>query len=290
LFTVGLLLHTKQRVTAQTFESVVMQTALPTVTVRGFLNFRTTVDGTVIVFTPASAATLAASITPSFQTPIAPQTTAAPPAPMFSSIANQDNQATPALPTATALPFAIASSNVATPSTAALPVSSAPYPTGLVTVLSSTAVHSGQTTELQTRVYGTYINGKYAQILKSSARLVQPSAVQTSSQPSATIQAITQPSSPTNYQQQPRWPKPDVKLRPSLPLSPQTASSATHHQQPSPSRKRAEDERSNENGKPEERNSVIIKQNRLNRLGLNSARFQQTRAQHKASLLRADKK
>ncbi|KAH8026600.1 hypothetical protein HPB51_022202 [Rhipicephalus microplus] len=29
-------------------------TALPTVTVRGFLNFRTTVDGTVIVFTPAS--------------------------------------------------------------------------------------------------------------------------------------------------------------------------------------------------------------------------------------------
>lgn len=27
---------------------------LPTVTVRGFLNFRTTVDGTVIVFTPSS--------------------------------------------------------------------------------------------------------------------------------------------------------------------------------------------------------------------------------------------
>lgn len=35
-------------------EDIDSDATLPTVTVRGFLNFRTTVDGTVIVFTPAS--------------------------------------------------------------------------------------------------------------------------------------------------------------------------------------------------------------------------------------------
>lgn len=50
------------------------------------------------------------------------------------------------------------------------------YPTGLVTVLSNTLVNNGLVTEMQTKVFGTYINGKYAQILKSSSRVNEPMA------------------------------------------------------------------------------------------------------------------
>ena len=45
------------------------------------------------------------------------------------------------------------------------------YPTGLVTVLGSTAVQGGSTTVFETKVIGTYISGKYAQILSSSIKV-----------------------------------------------------------------------------------------------------------------------
>lgn len=237
-----------------------MQTALPTVTVRGFLNFRTTVDGTVIVFTPSSAAPTA--ITPSFHSTPAPQITTAPPASAFSDL-NAD-QATPALPTATALPFPVESISAPTYSSTSAG-GPQPYPTGLVTVLSSTAIQAGLTTELHTRVYGTYINGKYAQILKSSARLVQPTAVQ-----SPTFVSNTPLS---NYPPQARWPSLNEPQSAARPVQLTPAPSAP-----------ADEPRSIDNHKAEERNSVTIKQNRLSRLGLNSARFQQARAQHKVRL------
>lgn len=242
-----------------------MQTALPTVTVRGFLNFRTTVDGTVIVFTPASAGPSIPSIAPSLQTStFSPTVSVAPPASVFS--VNQRSPSaleTPALPTVTARSFPTTASLA--PTAFPQPAAQGAYPTGLVTVLSSSAVHNGLTTELHTHVYGTYINGKYAQILKSSARLVQPTAVQSPLFSIASTAIPTQPSNPINYQQQPRWPSQNDQpaLRPS---------------HTTPAIRDLENE--NEN-KSEERNSVHVKPNRLSRLGLNSARFQQSRAQHK---------
>lgn len=54
-------------------------------------------------------------------------------------------------------------------------VTSSPiYPTGLVTVLGGTVVNNGLTTVYETKVIGTYIEGKYAQILKSSSLVNQP--------------------------------------------------------------------------------------------------------------------
>ena len=49
-------------------------------------------------------------------------------------------------------------------------------PTGLVTKLGGTIVKDGLTTVHETNVIGTYINGKYAQVLQSSSRIVNPPA------------------------------------------------------------------------------------------------------------------
>ncbi|XP_076636870.1 uncharacterized protein LOC143349470 isoform X2 [Colletes latitarsis] len=46
-------------------------------------------------------------------------------------------------------------------------------PTGLVTKLGGTIVKDGLTTVHETSVIGTYINGKYAQVLQSSSRILQ---------------------------------------------------------------------------------------------------------------------
>ncbi|XP_024941593.1 uncharacterized protein LOC107268564 isoform X1 [Cephus cinctus] len=49
-------------------------------------------------------------------------------------------------------------------------------PTGLVTRLGGTIVKDGLTTVHETNVIGTYINGKYAQVLQSNSRVLTPSA------------------------------------------------------------------------------------------------------------------
>ncbi|XP_012287296.1 uncharacterized protein LOC105703457 [Orussus abietinus] len=49
-------------------------------------------------------------------------------------------------------------------------------PTGLVTKLGGTIVKDGLTTVHETSVIGTYINGKYAQVLQSSSRILTPAA------------------------------------------------------------------------------------------------------------------
>ena len=50
-------------------------------------------------------------------------------------------------------------------------------PTGLVTKLGGTIVKDGLTTVHETSVIGTYINGKYAQVLQSSSRLLNDGEV-----------------------------------------------------------------------------------------------------------------
>ncbi|XP_064482743.1 mucin-2-like [Ornithodoros turicata] len=134
------------------------QTSLPTVTVRGFLNFRTTVDGTVIVFTPASDAPK----TDKLQTTNVlgfeivggePANEVLPP--------TQLSKTSPPEPSKT------------TPSTS---TSRPQYPTGLVTVLGGTHVQEGATTIHETKVIGTYIDGKYAQILQSTSRIIHASS------------------------------------------------------------------------------------------------------------------
>lgn len=47
-------------------------------------------------------------------------------------------------------------------------------PTGLVTRLGGTIVKDGLTTVHETSVIGTYINGKYAQVLQSSSHVLKP--------------------------------------------------------------------------------------------------------------------
>lgn len=46
-------------------------------------------------------------------------------------------------------------------------------PTGLVTRLGGTIVKDGLTTVHETSVLGTYINGKYAQVLQSTSRILK---------------------------------------------------------------------------------------------------------------------
>lgn len=49
-----------------------------------------------------------------------------------------------------------------------------PHPTGLVTKLGGTVVKDGVTTVHETSVIGTYISGKYAQVLQSTSRIHSP--------------------------------------------------------------------------------------------------------------------
>ncbi|CAG9836175.1 unnamed protein product [Diabrotica balteata] len=48
------------------------------------------------------------------------------------------------------------------------------HPTGLVTKLGGTVVKDGVTTVIETSVIGTYISGKYAQVLQSTSRKINP--------------------------------------------------------------------------------------------------------------------
>lgn len=167
------------------------EASLPTVTVRGFLNFRTTVDGTVIVFTPASSSVAGStSIQPSssFTTSFPSSTFSANPFTYHSPAtrnewtSSNDPQTLRSERTSSYDPPTLRSewSSSYTPrvrvSESAQVIeptptssSSSVYPTGLVTVIAQTEVKDGMTTVHQTKVIGTYIEGKYAQILKSSS-------------------------------------------------------------------------------------------------------------------------
>lgn len=57
------------------------------------------------------------------------------------------------------------------------------YPTGLVTVLGGTHVKDGATTVFETKVIGTYIEGKYAQILQSTSQIIFPAKAEELSTP-----------------------------------------------------------------------------------------------------------
>ena len=152
--------------------------SLPTVTVRGFLNLRTTVDGTVIVFTPSSSAAASTSTAKAEAELI--QSTKVKPLPSPQSFTYET-------PVRSAVAPSVASqwSTSYRPSTIdpqtidAFPVQSsvpsAVYPTGVVTVIADSNVGAnGETTIQETKVIGTYIEGKYAQILKSSTYTPTP--------------------------------------------------------------------------------------------------------------------
>ncbi|XP_055942557.1 uncharacterized protein LOC129972444 isoform X2 [Argiope bruennichi] len=174
---------------------------LPTVTVRGFLNFRTTVDGTVIVFTPAS-------VTPQDPTPAssAPSSSAPPGTPISPrnddiqhlTYTGDDRNTRTELENEAHTPeddrqnfrqrhLKLGYSDLGT--TPHSPKNEEPqqnlhkpdatpqlpqYPTGLVTVLGGTHVKDGATTVFETKVIGTYIEGKYAQILQSTSQIIFP--------------------------------------------------------------------------------------------------------------------
>lgn len=182
-------------------EDIDSDASLPTVTVRGFLNFRTTVDGTVIVFTPAS-------VEPQEPSPVSSVSAASSAAPLsprnddIQHLAYSDSEREaqkrteleneahtpeddrqnfrqrhlkPGFGDMGTTPGSLRNEepqqNLQKPgSTPSLPQ----YPTGLVTVLGGTHVKDGATTVFETKVIGTYIEGKYAQILQSTSQIIFP--------------------------------------------------------------------------------------------------------------------
>ncbi|XP_054710502.1 uncharacterized protein LOC129220173 [Uloborus diversus] len=183
-------------------EDIDSDASLPTVTVRGFLNFRTTVDGTVIVFTPASGVP---------QDPTPASSIYSPPSNPPSLVSrnddiqhlsftnnDRDTQKRTELENEAHTPeddrqnfrqrhLKPGFSNLGTtPDSDDLqepqqnlqkPGATPPlqqYPTGLVTVLGGTHVKDGATTVFETKVIGTYIEGKYAQILQSTSQIIFP--------------------------------------------------------------------------------------------------------------------
>ncbi|KAG8180099.1 hypothetical protein JTE90_027878 [Oedothorax gibbosus] len=186
-------------------EDIDADVALPTVTVRGFLNFRTTVDGTVIVFTPASqeppieppspASTFLAP-SPSAPAPISPRNDDIQHLTYSGGVdpgAELENEAhtpeddrqgfrqrhlkvgydtTPRSPDEEPRQDPLQKAEDPSPRPPQ-------YPTGLVTVLGGTHVQDGATTVFETKVIGTYIEGKYAQILQSTSQIIFPASLST---------------------------------------------------------------------------------------------------------------
>lgn len=125
-------------------------------------------------------------------------------------------------------------------------------------------MNNGLVTELQTKVFGTYINGKYAQILKSSSRINEPISFSSPVYINPT-RAFTDQIKATNTNQ-------DFKqyINSRIDLKP---------------KKSENNDQSIGVDKEEDKNSMsnIIKRNRQNRFG-NGGRFQyQPRAQPKVS-------
>lgn len=88
------------------------------------------------------------------------------------------------------------------------------YPTGLVTVLGGTHVKDGATTVFETKVIGTYIEGKYAQILQSTSQIIFPAKSEELStpKPSPTKSVFQKSASPTVTSSRPVPTKPIKNL------------------------------------------------------------------------------
>ncbi|GFY57836.1 DUF4758 domain-containing protein, partial [Trichonephila inaurata madagascariensis] len=222
-------------------EEIDADISLPTVTVRGFLNFRTTVDGTVIVFTPASGAPQ--DPTPASTTP-SPASSAPPGTPISPrnddiqhlTYTGDDRNTRTELENEAHTPeddrqnfrqrhLKLGYSDLGT--TPHSPKNEEPqqnlhkpdatpqlpqYPTGLVTVLGGTHVKDGATTVFETKVIGTYIEGKYAQILQSTSQIIfaaksedlstpKPSPTKPSFQKSATLAVTSSRPTPSKSNQ-----------------------------------------------------------------------------------------
>lgn len=67
------------------------------------------------------------------------------------------------------------------------------HPLGLVTTLGGTIVKDGLTTVHETSVIGTYISGKYAQVLNSNSKILQPSGHRAKIAPSPTHRILKTP-------------------------------------------------------------------------------------------------
>ncbi|XP_037967913.2 uncharacterized protein LOC105387187 isoform X1 [Plutella xylostella] len=67
------------------------------------------------------------------------------------------------------------------------------HPIGLVTTLGGTIVRDGLTTVHETSVIGTYISGKYAQVLNSNSRVLQPSGHKAKISPTPTHRILKTP-------------------------------------------------------------------------------------------------
>lgn len=145
-------------------------------------------------------------------------------------------------------------------------------------MLANKVTNHGLTTELETKVYGTYINGRYAQILKSSSRINEPIAFSSPVYINPTKALHHAPIKATNMNQ-------DFK---------QFINSRSDHLKP----RRGENNNNNNSNNDQttatsivekdeldkNSNAAIIKRNRANRFG-NGGRFQyQPRAQLKVSL------
>jgi len=149
---------------------------LPTVTVRGFLNFRTTVDGTVIVFTPSSSIPAPSSV---YFGDDGSSTSAGPFS--YRSVVRPTSTTTARpLKTHNLQPNLVAKIEPSPTSS-----SSSVYPTGLVSILTDSVVgDDGKMTIQETKVLGTFVDGKYAQVLKSTS---YPKATPTPVVPTGTI-------------------------------------------------------------------------------------------------------
>lgn len=64
------------------------------------------------------------------------------------------------------------------------------HPVGLVTTLGGTVVKDGVTTIHETSVIGTYISGKYAQVLNSHSKVIHPSGHKPKIAPSPTLRIL----------------------------------------------------------------------------------------------------
>ncbi|XP_076343335.1 uncharacterized protein LOC143243346 [Tachypleus tridentatus] len=236
---------TMDDLSAAAAEIMVVKKSRPTVTVRGFLNFRTTVDNTVIIFTPGSDdktqrpkplrvsslhTTSSAVISnnnenmktenvastqntnlfksqnslhrtvkePHYQKTfnnVIPSSTTFHPSRTQSSLSRSSSKSLTSTQSSRDFPSTSTKSTV----TSALPH----YPTGLVTILGGTLVGGGITTVYETSVIGTYIEGKYAQILQSTSLIissVSSTSVQKKTQPSATPVAPQQTTRKPRFQ------------------------------------------------------------------------------------------
>ncbi|BES95800.1 calcium ion Hypothetical protein [Nesidiocoris tenuis] len=70
----------------------------------------------------------------------------------------------------------ITASQVSTEQASLTPTGTTTPPTGLISTIRTSDVNDGVTTLLNTDIYGTYIDGLYAQVLESSSEIVAPSA------------------------------------------------------------------------------------------------------------------